>query len=54
MRTHELQYLMTSPNDFDMQGITEKMINNFVCNNPFCEFFWIDFTIIELILVIVV
>lgn len=46
---HEAQYLMASPDDFDMQGITEKMINDVVRNNPFGEFLRIDFAIVELI-----
>lgn len=46
---HEAQYLMASPDDFDMQGIAEQMIDDVVRNNPFGEFLRIDFAIVELI-----
>ena len=42
---------MTSPDDFDMQGITEKMVDDFIRNNPFGEFLRVDFTVIKLIIV---
>jgi len=42
---------MTSPDDFDMQGIAEKMVDDFIRNNPFGEFLRVDFTVIKLIIV---
>jgi len=42
---------MASPDDFDMQGITEKMVDDFIRNNPFGEFLRVDFTVIKLIIV---
>jgi hypothetical protein len=49
IHAHEFKYLMASPNYFDMQRITEKMIDYLICNDPFSEFFRINFTIVELI-----
>ena len=50
VHAHEPQNLMASPDDFDMQRITKKMVDDLICNDPLSEFFRVDFTIVELVI----
>lgn len=49
VHAHEPQNLMTSPDNFNMQRIAKKMIDDLIGDYPLCEFFWVDLTIVELI-----